>query len=390
MSWCPAVLGAMVALLAACSGASTAGRGPAGAPDAGPPPGASGAPEAAPDRADVCGADEVVDEVEPAMPRVSGQGQMVSQVLVVGTHRMPSDWVAQQLSVRPGVRLGATSLDDDVKRLLTMDAFERVEARIARDPVGLAVTFVLSERPRIAHVLMEPSDADPTGLDVMLPRPGELLDGSLARSLRRIELRWRASGHLDARARAWVRRRGERADVCVSLTKGAQWQVERIDFPGVTAFPVDELRELVAGPRSQWNAPGEPFREDRLETPLLRIQAAYYDLGRLQAEIGPPAIERLPDGRRLVVSLPAREGPEFHLGQIAIEGAPPAERRRYLELLGAATGDLFARSRLFDGVGRIRSAARERLGPKADVEVKTRYQPSERVDLTLHIQEPQE
>lgn len=173
--------------------------------------------------------------------------------------------------------------------------------------------------------------------DIVIFDEGNIGNRGLRKSVRNMLARYRAQGYLQARIdileeRQTAGRRRVRS-IEFAVTEGPRTLVEKVDFPGATAFREDDLREMVeTGRPGLFHAP--VYDPDLLERDIQALRAFYLKNGYTQVSIEPKTSFR--DDRTAVsISFHIAEGPRTVVSSIDIKGltvTPPSRVEASLSL----------------------------------------------------------
>jgi outer membrane protein insertion porin family len=287
--------------------------------------------------------------------------------------RLPSDVVGRAVLLRTGSTLEPEAVRADVARLLGLEAVANV--RVELDDTRLR--YVIEERPAIRSVIVT---GGPARAGHWLPLvTGELYDPARVRRMQiDLEADLVAQGHLDAKVETRSVRSNDGVDVCVLLQRGKSWSIADVRVDGNRAVSERELLSLVDTHQGRVNTRGKPFRAELLDGDLPRLLSLYYDRGFVEADVGEPRVTREPKTARLRVRIPVTEGARHRLGEIRFVNVPASARERLAKALGVSSGEVFSRSRLTEGLERLRSTT------QADFDLTTEVHPeTHRIDLQL-------
>ncbi len=283
-------------------------------------------------------------------------GKKLVRVGVDGNRAIPDPLVLAVTELKPGARVSRAAIADDLKRIWALEAFADVAARLTPARRGVALDWIVIERPRVGRVVVDGGHAPRR---VLAMRGGVHDPVRVSRVAEAVRLQLEHQGHLRARVKTGARRAGDRIDLCVAVRPGPRFLVGRVEFPGSGRVAADELRRQLHTRDGHINAPGGVYRADLLAADQPYLLALYYERGMIDARVGEPKVTT--DGRRLVISIPVHEGPVYRLGKLAVSGAPAAERARLLGSL--APGQPFARSRVAEAETRMRDWLQARGRP---------------------------
>jgi outer membrane protein insertion porin family len=326
-------------------------------------------------------------ELDASVPLVGPlpEGAPVRRLVVRAPGGVPTPLLLELLETREGHPLRRDALQRDLRRLYSLTTFEDVAVDATLETGGLTLTFLLRPRARVSRSTVEGARDDAHAARLR-PTPGGLFDPSdLFARAELVEEELAADGYRHARVevRATPGRAGD-VDVCVRVEPGPKLLLTRVEIVGVDAELGRALRETIDTREHLVNAEGAPLRMDMLEVDRLRMLAALYDRGRLLAEIEAPRVKEDAARGEVTVELVVHEGPEFLLGDVGVQGRTVAPESVYRELLGLRSGDVFNRTRIVDGIAKIRALHRSVVG--ADVQVTPQsevHHEERRVDLVL-------
>lgn len=305
-------------------------------------------------------------------------GSRVTRVSVEGLQRVPRSVVDSAIGTRAGSLLDRDRVRRDVASLYALEAFSDVSAATTPDGDGVALHYVVVERPLIGLVVFD--GASPGVRGALALRAGGIYDP--ARIERRARLTRQSlvdAGHLLAKIELeGCRPSPSRVDVLVRADEGPEFVIDRVVFDGAHRVSHDDLLAALRkgnGPDADVNVPGRHYRAAAVHLEILYMNVLYYDRGMVSVNIDPPRTRLDPKRGAVTLIFPVHEGPVYHLGRVQVSGRLVASPARYLALLGARSGDLFDLARLRHGMAKIRKLEAAHGVPNADVDPKTVLHP---------------
>jgi outer membrane protein insertion porin family len=319
------------------------------------------------------------------------RGRIVS-VDVIGARPDTRRNALELLASKPGTEFDAARVGDDVRALWPLGfADVRPEARLVSG--GVALRFTVRELPRLASIDFRRGQAPaPELLDGIALEPGDPAAPVLLAEARRIlAAGFRARGYPDVQIATTVTDAAAGGvDLLFTIEQGPAVVVSRVTFRGNRKVAPGALRDLLAARGSV--AAGRPFWGDALHMGLLHIAAHYHDLGYANVHVGEPALTRSPapaagssQQASVAIVIPIEEGARYRLGAVKFEGALLATEAEYTRLLGTRTGDVFARTRIADGMKRIEELHRGRGKPVTPTPVTAIDDARKRIALTIEL-----
>jgi outer membrane protein insertion porin family len=353
--------------------------------------GSHGGRVAKPGTADVlCGG--AGEDERPPVDRAAGdlaelEGRRIVGVELLGAPSL-GERLREEIVLAVGAPLDRGAIGDQLRRLWSVGLIDDASARAIPDGDGVRVELIVHERAVVAGLDLDVRGAlAPGKLRRLRALAGALDDPARAqRTARRLEDELRTEGHWRARVVA-VDRRTAGGDVrlCVGVEAGPRYRIASIRFPGARAVGERRLRALIAQQNATINAVGGAYRADLLDLDLLRIQAEYWDAGRVMVKVGAPVATVDEDRAAIELSIPVDEGKQFSIGSVGFTGVPPALVPSYRSLLGVREGAVFGRSELAAGLDRIRDAEVQ-AGRAGNVQPVTSIDlEAARIDLMLEV-----
>jgi outer membrane protein insertion porin family len=265
--------------------------------------------------------------------------------------------LAQVLALKgvADVTASGRQLDDGVALVIEITAQPALHALVAREVGGEAIPLP----GQLAAAIGLPVD------------PG-LVD-ALADQLR---TQYLAKGYTDV-AVAWKQSdvATNQVDVTVEVTPGKASTITTVEFKGnAHAKKADLVKAIGDGV-----AASSPWNIDQVERASLLITAYYYDHGYVNVAVQTPK----PSGTAGPAVFTITEGDQFRIGKLEITGVSAEDSKKYLALAGAKKGDVFSRTALATGIGKIQDASKLLVTPLTTVDTKKKT-----IDLKLEVSKP--
>lgn len=317
------------------------------------------------------------------------EGETVVSVGLSGQRSVEAGPLLTRLSSRSGDLFDREKVADDIRTLWSAAAFEDVAAVVRRSRGGVALTFAVVERPLIRAASID-GDPPPIGSRRIAGLAGGLYEPArLRRMADRLRRSYRRAGHSRAEVELRVLPSGAgRVDVRFHANAGPRYLVDAIEFAGHRQIDAARLRAELRTHDGAVNTSGAPYRDDLLAEDLARIQFLYYDLGMIDARLGPPKIDVDERRRRLRVVVPIAEGAVYRFGRVSVSAQLARNRKRYLAALGVHPGETFSRVRVAEGLERVRTLASRLTRAEVVVLPETAIDTGRHtIDLTLTLDE---
>lgn len=300
------------------------------------------------------------------------EGRAITAVTVTGAPTLAGE-LAREVVLAPGDALTGAAVAEQLRRLWAIGLVDAAAAHVtAAGADGVALELRVRERARVRAVTIERrGDVADRRLRRLRSLEGVIDDPVRAnRMARRLEDDLRNTGHW--RAAVVTRRRpaaGGEVELCVGIATGPRYVIAAIEFPGATAIPAAQNAAELARGDGAINAVGGAYRGDLIGDDLLRLQAAYHDLGYVLVEFEQPRVTVDERQARITIEIPVVQGDRFTMGAIDVTGVDAARAARYRALVGLAPGAVFSRTALRAGLDRITAAEQHDGKPGAVVPI---------------------
>jgi outer membrane protein insertion porin family len=276
----------------------------------------------------------------------------------------------------------------DMRALWALGSMADIRAEARAVQGGVALRYAVREQPRIRALDVRGGRAIPAAqwLQQMPIKNGDFFDPVRLTAVRRTMLeQLRARGHHNVKV-AWSSNeiKGAGVDVVFTLDEGPVVGTAKVEFRGNKVVPKKTLFKI--WDEAGGSKVGSIYWRDGLERALLGMSEHYFNLGYINAAVGPVAETLSQDGASMSIEVPIYEGDQYKLGDLAFDGALVAPQREYASRFGLRRGQAFGRRKVSEGIERIRELHRSKGQPNVAVvpvtEVDTK---KKRIKLTLQV-----
>ncbi|HEY3358895.1 MAG TPA: POTRA domain-containing protein, partial [Polyangia bacterium] len=257
----------------------------------------------------------------------NGQPARVVKLIFRGNRKVEDDAIKANLHTRVGDRFNPEYLRDDVRAIWRMGFFEDVRIEVARAPNGIAVLFLLKEKPAIRKILIKGNDE--VGLDkineVLDLKRDSILDlAKIKRNAEKIKDLYVDKGfYLATVAYETNRISDTETDVLFLINEHAKVEVRRVTFVGNQVASSDELRGVMQtqeGGYLSFLTSSGTYKQDAFDRDLMLITAYYYDHGYINVKLGKPQVSLSPDKKYMYITISVTEGPQYRIGKLDFRG----------------------------------------------------------------------
>jgi outer membrane protein insertion porin family len=327
-------------------------------------------------------------------------GLPIATVEVVGNRRVARDDVLSYLREKAGQTFRAETLTGDVRALWDSGFFEDIQVDLTTSDRGVALRFIVRERPNIKEVTFEGNDEIENDKlnEAIEIKPNTILSvPAVRRSVQKIKDAYAEKGFFLADVTSEVApQRENEVIVKFKIVEHKPVTVRRITFIGNEHVPEGDLRDQMQTGNGGFFSfgSGGPYRQDVFERDVLLLSALYYDKGYLSVQIGTPRVMLTPDRQGIEISIVIHEGPRYKIRQLRVyerdnegrEVEPLGGRRALRQMVREQSGDFFNRAELIKDLQSVRTLYRDAGFANVEAEPETELDPvHEEVDIVVPI-----
>ncbi len=255
-------------------------------------------------------------------------GQRISGITVQGNKRIEVPAIRARLTLKEGEIFTPERVREQIRALYQMGYFEDVRVETESQAGGVAVIFVVTEKPFVTEILFDGNDdvKDEKLTEKLTVRSQSFLDQQQIKdSVERLRLLYEDEGHFSARVVPVIKSLdGERKSLTFFIQEGPKARIKTVAFDGAKAVPVKKLKKPLVTREYfwliSWFDDSGVYKKDELDNDIERLRQVYFDEGYLDAKIGKPAVELSPDKKWFTVRFPVVEGPQFTFSKIGYRG----------------------------------------------------------------------
>lgn len=336
-----------------------------------------------------------------------GEAVHVVDVEVRGLVRLDKAAALSGAKVRGGATATPADIDADLRRIWQTGFFADVRAFVRPTPAGGVLVWQVAEKPSIRKISYFGNDA--VGDDDLrgatdVKTHTILNTDAVRRSEAKLRDLYVGKGYYLAAVRHEVRPimgSNNEVEVVFVLEEHDKVVVRDITFLGNHNVAAEDLRAFMQtriGHELGFLTQAGTFKEEHLQTDVLRLQSLYYDRGYVTVKIGEPKAAISPDRRSIYITIAIEEGEQYRVGNIRYTGdvalaAEPNRKQGPIdeEVLRRHTslrkGEIFSRTKLFGDMQVLTDLYRDRSYAYANVVPNSTVDPDTRtVDLVLEIE----
>ncbi len=255
-------------------------------------------------------------------------GQRINTITIQGNKRIEIPAIRSRLTLKEGERFAAERIREQIRALYQMGYFEDVRVETEPKAGGVAVIFVVTEKPFVTEILFDGNDnlKDEKLTEKLTVRTQSFLDQQQIKdSVERLRLLYEDEGHFSARVVPVIKSLdGERKSLTFFIKEGPKARIKTVAFDGAKAIPLKKLKKPLVTREyfwlTSWYDDSGVYKKEELDNDVERIRQKYFDEGYLGVKLGKPAVELSPDKKWFTVRFPIVEGPQFRFSKIGYKG----------------------------------------------------------------------
>jgi len=285
----------------------------------------------------------------------------VKLIEIKGNQKIDRMTLLSKLTVKEGDLFSPDQIQDDIKNLYKMGFFEHVAVESEGLEGGVALYFVVRERPFLIDVVYEGNkelDADKLNEAVSI-RPQSFFDPeAVAGYVQKIKAAYEAEAYYNTSVIPVTQILPEnQAVLTFVIEEGEQAYIREILFEGNDAFKAKRLKKEIETATyfwlTSWITESGRYKKEQLDFDRERLKEFYMNEGYFEVDIGAPKVVLSEDKQWFEITLPIREGEIFSLGTIDYEGSVLFEKEELATLTESKEGATFNRGLLRQDISRM-------------------------------------
>jgi outer membrane protein insertion porin family len=285
----------------------------------------------------------------------------VKSIELRGNKRIEEPAIRGRLTLKVGDPYGAEAIRTQIRLIYEMGFFEDVQIEAERVPDGVAVTFVVREKPFITEIVFDGNQSlsDDKLQEKITIRSQSFLDQQQAKeSAEKVRLAYQEDGYYSAQVIPVIQTlEEERKRLTFFIKEGDRAKVKTVIFEGMRAIRKKELFKVMATREwvfllSKFTDAGILKREE-LNNDIERIKEVYLNKGYLNIQVGAPTLELSEDKQWFTVIFPIVEGEPYKVGEVGFRGNTVFEEAELRVGSKITPGEVFQRAKIRDEITRL-------------------------------------
>ena len=296
-------------------------------------------------------------------PPVSGQtpGAIVERIAVQGNQRIEAAAILGNVTLKKGDPLTTQATQAQIRRIYDMGFFDDVQVQTETEAKGVAVIFVVQEKPFVTGIVFDGNDAlsDDKLKEVITLKNQVFLDQQeIKLSAEKIRAEYEKGGYHKASVIPIIQELQEsRNRVTFFIQEGTRAKISTIRFEGATVFDKKQLLGVMAN--REWTpilsllTDAGILHQEELSNDIERIKEYYSNRGYLDVQVGTPAIELSDDKETVTLTFRISEGRPYTVQTVRYEGNTVFEDEALARFSYIRPDDVFQRTAVREEISRV-------------------------------------
>lgn len=278
----------------------------------------------------------------------------IKLIEIRGNRKIDRRTILAKLSTKEGDLFSPEKVREEIRSIYRMGYFDHVEVQTEGLEGGIALFFVVHEKPFLIDVVYEGNEnIEKDKLKEKVPIKTQIfLDSEEVENyVEKIKKVYEADAYYDAQVTPVTQLLSEdRAVLTFLINEGKQAYVRKIDFEGNRVFSDKELRKQIETKEyfwlTSWLTESGRYKEETLEADVERMREFYLNHGYLQVQVGKPDVKLSEDREWFEMTFPIVEGEQFKVSRIQYEGHTLYGTERLKALTKSKEGEIFNRGQV--------------------------------------------
>lgn len=297
--------------------------------------------------------------------------QKVKSIQIRGVKRIEETAVRGRLTLKVGDRYTGEAVRTQIRLIYEMGFYEDVRIETEPVPGGVAIVFVVREKPFITDIVFDGNDnlSDDKLKEKITIRNNSFLDQQQAKeSAERVRQAYQEDGYYNVQVVPIIQSVEEdRKRLTLYVKEGDRAKIKAVNFEGMGVFKKKEMLKNLA--TREWVplygiitrlalpsvfSDAGLLKRDELANDAERIRGNYYNKGHLNVQVSAPVVELTEDKKWFTVTFTVVEGDVFTVGEIGYRGNTLFEEEELEAGSKLVSGEIVQVSKVFEENKRIK------------------------------------
>jgi outer membrane protein insertion porin family len=294
----------------------------------------------------------------------------VASVGIRGNKKIELPAIEGRLTLKAGDPYTPENVRGQIRILYETGYFEDVQVETESTAEGIALTFVVQEKPFITEIVFDGNEelSDDKLKEKITIKSQAFLDQQQAKeSAEKIRLAYQEDGFFSAQVIPIVQTLDEdRKRLTFFIKEGEKAKIKTVNFDGMRSatkseiFKVTATREWVPwyGLFTQLKLPSfmsdaGVLKREEMNNDVERIREVLLNKGYLNAQVGLPSVELSEDKKWFIVTYAVSEGEPFTVSEVGFRGNTVFEDPELRDKMKIKPGEIFQRQKIRDEITRL-------------------------------------
>lgn len=283
--------------------------------------------------------------------------EKILEIKVQGNKKIETLTILSKIESKVGTFLSSEQISKDVSAVFNLGFFKDVQVEEEKKPGGVILTYIVSEKPTVKIITVSGNkviDTEKIKKEITIVADTILSRKEIEASIKKIKALYQNEGYYLVEISQTQKPMPKNSvEVVFNIKEGNEVTLKKIMIEGNHAFTDDQIKAVMETKGDwlfAWATSAGDFKEDVFKKDLEKIDSFYQDNGFIEVEIGEPRIELSSDRKNMFIIIPVKEGRQFKVGRIDIQGNTLLSDKEVADILGFKKGSVFNRGKLENGI----------------------------------------
>ncbi len=279
--------------------------------------------------------------------------KLVTDVRIENNKLISTSTILSKIKTKIGSFFSQDVLNEDIKNLYATGYFTDIKVNLEEYEEGVAVVFVVSEKPLVKDLTFEGNKKVGTDqlrslVETKIDQPLDYLQ--LKKDIKKIKDFYIKEGYHLAIVdkEVYVDKKTNEAKVSITIDEGARYQIKEIKVEGNKAISDKVILKSIKTKRDTLFTSGY-FNKEVFSEDLKRIKRLYEDKGYLDTRVD-YNLDYDKENEEMTITIKIDEGRRYSVGTIKIMGNKVISTKEIQDVLKMQEGSTFTQSRLQEDV----------------------------------------
>ncbi|RZD15067.1 MAG: outer membrane protein assembly factor BamA [Candidatus Acidulodesulfobacterium ferriphilum] len=250
----------------------------------------------------------------------------IYSIRVKGNIRTGASFIASKIKIKKGGYYSIKKINESVKDLYKTGYFKNIMVNARAVPEGLAVTFIVSERPYIKYIKYSGNASVSVkkikkviNLKVNSPYSSYGLD----KALKILKFIYSAEGYYNAKIKVKKTTfQGNYIGIHFLINENSPVMVEKVEFEGNSSFPSAKLQSVMGIKTVNlltWITGAGKFKKAKLNNQIIKLLGFYYNHGYINVRVRKPVFIFSKNKKYVTIIIKIVQGPQYRISNVDLE-----------------------------------------------------------------------